>query len=396
MSEYEELHQALAGYVAEAVQHRRHLHAHPELSHEEHQTQRYIMEQLAALGLDPRPISTTGVTALVQGTRGTAADRVLLFRADIDALPIAEQTGLPFASQNPGVMHACGHDGHTGALLAAAHWMTDHRDQFGGTVKLLFQPAEERSPGGALNCIREGVLQDPAVTFVFGLHLQNLLPCGDIGLCDGPLMAQSDRFTITVHGKGAHAAMPQHGADPILAAAHIVTALQCIVSRETDPLRSRVVTIGSVNGGSAFNIIPDTVTMTGTLRAFSSAEAADGAESLRRVVEHTALALGVTATLDYEVGYPPLINPADAVELVRPALEAAVGANHVVRPQPWMGGDDFARYQLKVPGVFVLIGSRNEAKGNTAPLHSPSFTFDEDALSAAVATLASVTRSYLG
>ncbi len=389
------LQETLTDYIDEAVRHRRYLHQHPELSHQERKTQRYLMEQLTALGLDPKPISETGVVALVRGTLPAGRDRVLLFRADIDALPIAEQTGLPFASQNPGVMHACGHDGHTGALLAAAHWMVDHRDQFGGAVKLLFQPAEERSPGGALDCIHEGVLQDPAVTFAFGIHLQNLLPCGNVGLYEGALMAQSDRFTITVHGKGAHAAMPQHGADPILGAAQIITALQCIVARETDPLRSRVVTIGSINGGSAFNIIPDAVTMAGTLRAFSSEEADDGQARLRRVVEHAAAAVGVSADLDYEIGYPPLINTRENVELVRPALAEAVGADHIVVPTPWMGGDDFARYQLKVPGVFVLVGSRNEVKGNTAPLHSPFFTFDEDALGAAVATLVAVTRTYL-
>jgi amidohydrolase len=387
---------SIDGYAKEAIQHRRYLHAHPEPSYEEHATQEYIMKQLTAYGLDPHAIADTGVTALVNGTGSAGEGKVLLLRADIDALRLTEQTGLPFASQNPGVMHACGHDGHTGTLLAVAHWLADHRHLFGGTVRLLFQPAEEISPGGAGRCIQGGILTDPDVTFAFGMHLWNALPVGTVGLYAGALMAQSDRFTVTVHGKGAHAATPQHGADPIVAAAQIITALQTIVSRETDPLHSRVVTVGTVNGGSAFNIIPETVTMTGTLRAFSREEAENGAVSVGRIVEHCSAALGVEGILEYEPGYPVLFNRPESVALVRPAIERAAGAGHVVAPQPWMGGEDFACYLERVPGVFILVGSRNESRGIVSPHHSPFFTFDEDALGLAVRVFAAVVQGYLG
>ncbi len=385
----------LNAYAREAVQHRRTLHAHPEPSFEERETQRYIMERLRDLGLEPRPIAETGVTATVGGTTGTAAGKVLLLRADIDALRLTEETGLPFTSQNPGVMHACGHDGHTATLLAVAHWLVDHRDQFGGIVKLLFQPAEEVSPGGAEPCVREGILQNPDVTFVFGMHLWNPLPFGQVGLRAGPLLAEADRFELTVTGKGTHAAQPHLGADPIVAASHIITAIQTIVSRETNPLEPLVVTVGTIQGGSAFNIIPASVHMTGTLRALSPEAAARGAASLRRIVTLTAQGLGTTAELDYEVGYPPVINGAESVAFLRPILEQVVGTDNVVLPEISMGGEDFAYYLQHVPGAFVLMGTRNEAKGLTAAHHNPAFTFDEDIFPIAIAVFVAVIRGYL-
>ena len=386
----------VAPYAAEAVEHRHYLHAHPEPSFEEHATQQYILERLRALGLQPRPIADTGVTALVRGTRDDAADKVLLLRADIDALRLTEETGLPFASQNPGVMHACGHDGHTATLLAVAHWLVDHRETFGGTVKLLFQPAEELSPGGAEPCVKAGILHDPDVTLAFGMHLWNILDFGLVGLRAGPLMAEADRFGLTVAGRGAHAATPQLGVDPIVAAAHIVTAAQTIVSREANPLNPRVVTIGTIEGGSAFNIIPESVHMTGTLRALSREDAEAGAASLRRIAEHTAAALGATADLDYEFGYPPVINSAEAVALLRPFLVQAVGEERVIEPEISMGGEDFAYYLEQVPGVFIFLGTRNAAKGLTAPHHSPHFTIDEDIFPIALSVFLNVVQGYLG
>ncbi|MCX6097322.1 MAG: amidohydrolase [Caldiserica bacterium] len=386
---------AIDTYAKEAAEHRHYLHAHPEPSFEEHGTQQYIIDHLRSLGLNPSPVAGTGVTATVAGMRGPATAKVLLLRADIDALRLTEETGLPFASQNEGVMHACGHDGHTGTLLAVAHWLVDHCDQFGGTVKLLFQPAEEISPGGAEPCVKEGVLQNPDVTLAFGMHLWNMLEFGKIGLRAGPLMAEADRCELTVTGKGTHAATPQLGADPIVAAAQIVTALQTIVSRETNPLDSRVVTVGTIDGGSAFNIIPQSVHMTGTLRALSREDAELGAASLRRIVTHTAEALGTTADVDYEFGYPPVINSHEAVELLRPMLQQVVGEDNIALPEITMGGEDFAYYLQQVPGVFVFMGTRNPAKGLTASHHSPKFTFDEDIFPIAVSVFVAVVRGYL-
>jgi len=385
----------IAIYAREAAEHRHYLHAHPEPSFEEWETQRYITDRLHSLGLNPLPIAGTGVTATVTGTRGSANGKVLLLRADIDALRLTEETGLPFASQNEGVMHACGHDGHTGTLLAVTHWLVDHRDQFGGTVKLLFQPAEEITPGGAEPCVKAGVLQNPDVTFVFGVHLWNILDFGKVGLRAGPLLAEADRFELTITGKGAHAATPHLGADPIVAAAQIVTALQTIVSRETNPLDSRVVTIGTIDGGSAFNIIPQSVHMTGTLRALSREDAELGAASLRRIVTHTAEALGTTAEVDYEFGYPPVINSRESVAFLRSFLQQAAGEGNVVEPEINMGGEDFAYYLQHVPGVFVLLGTRNPAKGLTAPHHNPKFTFDEDIFPLAVSLFVAVVTGYL-
>jgi len=382
-------------YAREAAEHRHYLHAHPEPSFEEQGTQRYITDRLRSLGLDPSSIAGTGVTATIAGTQGPANDKVLLLRADIDALRLTEETGLPFFSQNKGVMHACGHDGHTGTLLAVAHWLVDHRDQFGGTVKLLFQPAEEISPGGAEPCVKEGILQNPDVTFVFGMHLWNTFEFGKVGLRAGPLLAEADRFELTVTGKGTHAAAPHLGADPIVAAAQIVTALQTIVSRETNPLESRVVTIGTIDGGSAFNIIPQSVHMTGTLRALSREDAELGAASLRRIVSHTAEALGTTAAIDYEFGYPPVINSCESVAFLRPILQQVVGEGNVVEPEISMGGEDFAYYLQQVPGAFVFLGTRNVAKGLTAPHHNPKFTFDEDIFPIAVSIFVAVVRRYL-
>ena len=382
-------------YAREAAEHRHHLHAHPEPSFEEHETQRYITDRLRSLGLEPSPIAGTGVTASIAGRKGSADGKVLLLRADIDALRLTEETGLPFASQNPGVMHACGHDGHTGTLLALAHWLVDHRDQFGGTVKLLFQPAEEISPGGAEPCVNAGILRNPDVTFVFGMHLWNTFEFGKVGLRAGTLMAEADRFELTVTGRGAHAASPQLGADPIVAAAQIVTSLQTIVSRETDPLKSRVVTVGTIDGGSAFNIIPQTVHMTGTLRALSREDAELGAASLRRIVSHTAEALGTTAAIDYQFGYPPVVNSRESVAFLRPILQRAVGEDNVVEPEISMGGEDFAYYLQHVPGAFVFVGTRNEAKGFTAPHHNPKYTFDEDIFPVAVSVFEAVVRGYL-
>ena len=385
----------IATYASEAAEHRHYLHAHPEPSFEEWGTQRYITDRLHSLGLNPLPIAGTGVTATVVGTRGSANGKVLLLRADIDALRLTEETDLPFASQNEGVMHACGHDGHTGTLLAVAHWLVDHRDQFGGTVKLLFQPAEEITPGGAEPCVKAGVLQNPNVTFVFGVHLWNILDFGKVGLRAGPLLAEADRFELTVTGKGAHAATPHLGADPIVAAAQIITALQTIVSRETNPLDSRVVTIGTIDGGSAFNILPQSVHMTGTLRALSREDAELGAASLRRIVTHTAEALGTTAQVDYEFGYPPVINSRESVAFLHPFLQQAAGEGNIVEPEISMGGEDFAYYLQQVPGVFVFVGTRNPAKGLTAPHHNPKFTFDEDIFPLAVSLFVAVVRGYL-
>jgi amidohydrolase len=382
-------------YAEEATEHRHYLHAHPEPSFEEHATQQYIIDCLQGLGLKPSPIANTGVTATVEGTSGSANNKVLLLRADIDALRLTEETGLPFASQNKGVMHACGHDGHTATLLAVAHWLVDHRDQFGGTVKLLFQPAEEISPGGAEPCVNEGILRDPDVTFAFGMHLWNVLEFGKVGLRAGPLMAEADRFELTVNGKGTHAAAPHLGTDPIVAAAQIITALQTIASRETNPLESRVVTIGTIDGGSAFNIIPQSVHMTGTLRALSREDAELGAVSLRRIVSHTAQALGATADIDYEFGYPPVINSGESVAFLRPVLEQALGEGNVVEPEITMGGEDFAYYLQHVSGAFVFVGTRNAAKGLTAPHHNPKFTFDEDIFSIALSVFVAVVRGYL-
>ncbi len=354
---------------------RREFHAHPELAYGETRTAARVAEFLAGAGLQVRcGVGGTGLMASAPGPQGAKA-RIVLLRVDLDGLPIQELNDVPYASQVPGRMHACGHDGHTAMGAVAARVLAARR--LDGAVRMLFQPAEE-GEGGAQAVVADGVME--GVDVALGVHLWNELPVGTIGVKAGPLMAAVDRLRIVVQGRGGHGGQPQRSADPIVAAAHLVTALQSIVAREVAPVDAAVVTIGSIHGGEAFNVIPDEVVLTGTIRTFDEALRNSMPERLTRIAQGIAGALQCRAEVEVRQGNPAVINDARVAALARRAAARVVGAENVVVPALTMGGEDMAIYFQHAPGCFVFIGSANAAKGLDRPHHSPHFDFDEDAL----------------
>jgi amidohydrolase len=368
--------------TARVVELRRAIHRHPELGFEEVQTQALVEGELDALGIEHRRIAKTGVVGVV---RGSKPGRVVALRADMDALPITERSGEPFSSQIDGKMHACGHDAHTAMLLGAARVLQSRRDELAGTVVLLFQPAEE-GPGGAEPMIAEGALDDPKVEAVAMLHVDPRLEPGQIGVTPGPVNASADEFHIAVEGRGGHGAYPHTAADTIPATAAMILALQNIAARETDPLKSVVVTIGTIAGGYRNNIIADEVKMTGTFRAHDP-EIRDGLEArARRILEGVAAAYGVEAKLVVTYGYPPVVNNVTLAENFSRYMRTH-SALRVERPAPTMGAEDFAYFAQRVPGVHVRLGIRSERAGSTYPGHSAQFRIDESSLPVGVQTL---------
>jgi amidohydrolase len=358
---------------AELVALRRELHQHPELAWHETRTAARVTEFLDGAGLRLRTgVGRTGVVAEAGG-----GARTVMLRVDLDGLPIQEVSDAPYASHLPERMHACGHDGHTAMGAVAARILGQRAASLPGRVRVLFQPAEE-GEGGAQAVVADGALD--GVDLALGIHLWNELPVGTIGVKAGPLMAAVDRLRIVIHGRGGHGGMPQRAADPVLAAAHVVTALQSIVARETSPLHSAVVTIGSIHGGQAFNVIPDEVVLLGTIRTFDPDLRRSMPERVTRLAAGVAGALQCRAEVQITNGNPAVINDARVAALARRAAERVVGPECVVEPEPTMGGEDMAVYFERAPGCFVFIGSANPARGLDRPHHSPSFDFDEDAL----------------
>jgi amidohydrolase len=382
----------LPGVIAD----RRHLHEHPELGMHEVETAKFVAGRLAALGVEDirTGISETGVTGLIRGS-APGPGKVVLVRADMDALPIQEENDVEYRSQTDGVMHACGHDAHTAILLGVARVLMDRRDQFSGTVKLCFQPCEETGPGGAAWMIEQGVLEDPAVDACFGLHVWQNEPVGDVLVSAGPVMAASDRFDIRIQGKGGHGAMPNVCVDPIVVGMAIVNALQTIVSREVDPTESAVVTVGEFHAGEAPNVIPDTARIRGTVRTFTP-EVQNHIE--KRIVE---LAKGIGAamraevTAEYRRGVPATTNHPAMAEIARRAAVAVVGEEHV-RPQvPTMGGEDMSFFLIEKPGCYFFVGTNNAGRGLTWGHHHPKFDIDEEALGIGIETMVRTLTGYL-
>ena len=351
---------------------RREVHRHPELAYAETATAARIAAALDRDGIAVRTgIGGTGVVA----TLGSGGGRTVMLRVDMDGLPIQEQSDAEYASRIAGAMHACGHDGHVAMGVMAARILAGR--ELPGTVRVLFQPAEE-GEGGAQAMVAGGVLEGVDVTI--GVHLWNELPVGTLGVKAGPLMAAVDRVKIVIHGRGGHGGRPEASADPIVAAAHVVTALQTIVAREVSPVQSAVVTIGSIHGGEAFNVIPDTVTLTGTIRTFDDAIRRSMPERVARIASGIAQGLGCRAEVEVKAGNPAVVNDPGAAEIARRAALRVVAPEMVVSPVPTMGGEDMAVYFERAPGCFVFVGSSNPARGLDQPHHSPRFDFDEDAL----------------
>jgi amidohydrolase len=373
----------------QAIAWRRHLHANPELSFEEHGTAQFVEETLRSFyGLDLERPTPTSVVAHLRCAR---PGKVLALRADMDALPIQEETELPFASTRPGVMHACGHDAHTAILLAAACALADRREQLSGEVRFLFQHAEEKPPGGARELVDAGALD--GVDLVAGVHLFAQEPVGTISVPPGPRAAASDTFALEIRGRGGHAAAPHRALDPIVVAAQVVTNLQQVVSRAVDPIESAVVSVTRFHAGTADNIIPEVVELGGTVRTYEPDVRASVRESIDRIARGITEAHGATYRFDYEEGYAALHNDPAAAAIVEAAARAELGDEAIRPTPPIMGGEDFSAYLERAPGAFFVVGAGDK---DWAPHHHPRFTIDEAAIRPGIAVFVRAALDYLG
>jgi amidohydrolase len=373
---------------------RRQFHEHPELGFQEFETARGVVQRLRAMGVEDirTGIAVTGVTGLIHGGKGPG--NVVLLRADMDALPILEENDVEYVSQIPGKMHACGHDAHTAMLLGIARVLTERKDEFAGTVKLLFQPAEEGG-GGAKIMIDEGVLSDPNVDAVFGMHMDQGSPVGTISTRPGPLLAAADRFHVTIRGKGGHGAHPDLTHDPIAIGAQIVTALQTIVAREIDPIQPAVCTVGALIAGDAANVIPDTAILRGTLRSFDPEVREHLADAVERLCVGIGEAMRAEIEYEYRPGYPATINEPAMTQLVMEVAAEVVGAENVIEKAQSMGAEDFSYFLEERPGCFYFVGSVNEEKGLTWGHHHPRFDIDEESMAHGMEVMIRTVLRYL-
>lgn len=358
---------------------RRHLHAHPELSFEEHETVAYVRTVLTELGITAiESVATTGLVAHIKGKN--PEKKVVALRADMDALPILEQNNVPYKSTREGVMHACGHDVHTSSLLGTAAILQEVREDFEGTVKLVFQPGEEKIPGGASLMIKEGALQNPAPQSMIGQHVMPLIPAGKVGFREGMYMASADELYLTVKGKGGHGAMPEYNVDPVVIASHIIVALQQIISRHANPRIPSVLSFGKVIAEGATNVIPNEVYIEGTFRTMNEPWRAQAHEKMVKMA--TSIAEGMGGVCEFEVrkGYPYLENHPAVTRQARAAAEEFLGKENVLDLDLWMAAEDFSYYTHEVDACFYRLGTRNEAKGITSSVHTPTFDIDESAL----------------
>ncbi|SKB69681.1 amidohydrolase [Parapedobacter luteus] len=385
----------LAAQIFEqTVAQRRHLHQHPELSFEEYQTSAFVRAELERLAIPYRSMANTGLVAEIVGDRPSG--NVVALRADMDALPITEVAGRIYGSKHEGVMHACGHDAHTASLLGTAHILQSLKADFGGTVKLIFQPGEERLPGGASLMIKEGVLQNPAPQAVIGQHVMPLIPAGKVGFRAGKYMASTDELYVTVRGKGGHGAQPQQNIDPVVIAAHIITALQQVVSRIADPKMPTVLSIGKVVANGATNVIPNEVYMEGTFRTFDEKWRKEAHAQMKKIASGIAESMGGTCDFEVRVGYPFLVNEEQLTARVREYAVEFLGEEHVVDLDLWLAGEDFAYYSQVADACFYRLGTGNEAKGITAAVHTPTFDIDEKALAISTGLMAYIALRQLG
>jgi amidohydrolase len=371
-----EIKQLVDEIKEEVIAWRRYLHANPELSFHEEKTAQFVYETLQSFGnlQLSRPTKTSVMARLI----GDKPGKVVAIRADMDALPIQEENTFDFASKNPGVMHACGHDGHTAMLLGTAKILSQLRHQIKGEVRFLFQHAEELHPGGAEEMVQAGVMD--GVDVVIGTHLWSPLETGKIGIVYGPMMASPDRFFIRIHGKGGHAALPHQTIDSIAIGAQVVTNLQHIVSRNTDPLEPLVVSVTQFIGGTTHNVIPGSVEIQGTVRSFDATLRQNVPKLMERIVKGITEAHGATYEFEYEYGYRPVINDEKVTRVIEETVREVFGEEAIDHLKPNMGGEDFSAFQQKAPGSFFYVGAGNKEKGIVYPHHHPRFTIDEDAL----------------
>ncbi|HEX5168488.1 MAG TPA: M20 family metallopeptidase [Cyclobacteriaceae bacterium] len=377
----------------EIIQHRRHLHSHPELSFQEFNTSAYIKNQLDEMNIPWKSVANTGVLAMI---KGLPSDEVVALRADIDALPIQELNRVPYVSQNAGVMHACGHDFHTSSLLGTARILNNMRDEFKGTVKLLFQPGEEVIPGGATLMLKDGVLENPKPQAVIGQHAMPRIEVGKVGIRGGKFMASTDTLKVKIIGKGGHAAQPHLNVDPVVIASHIIIALQQIVSRMASPKEPSVLSFGKVVANGAFNVIPDEVYMEGTFRAMNETWRNDAHKKMITMAEKLADGMGGKCEFNIVRGYPFLINEEKLTSQVRAYAEEYLGKDNVLDEEIWMAAEDFAYYSQVADSCFYLCGVGNPSRGIDSSLHAPTFDIDESVLSFSPGLMAFIALKQLG
>jgi amidohydrolase len=378
----------------DVVANRRHLHAHPELSFHEVETSVFVANKLEELGLEYHKMADTGLVALIKGEK--PSDKVIALRADMDALPITEANDVPYKSTNVGVMHACGHDVHTSSLLGTAKILTDLKSQFGGTIKLIFQPAEEKLPGGASLMIKEGVLENPKPHAVLGQHVMPLIDAGKVGFRAGKYMASTDELYVTVKGKGGHGAQPQQNIDPVIITAHILTALQQVVSRFADPKSPSVLSFGKVIANGATNVIPNEVYLEGTFRTMDEKWRDEAHKRMKKMAEGIAESMGASCEFNIMRGYPFLINEEKVTARARAAAEEFLGKENVLDLDIWMAAEDFAYYSQAASSCFYRLGTRNEARGIISSVHTPTFDIDEIALQSSTGLMAYLAVKELG
>jgi len=367
----------------ELVGWRRHLHQHPELSYREELTSGFVVKTLESFGLKPETgIGGYGVTATIRGGR---PGPTVALRADMDALPIQDGKAVDYASKVPGVMHACGHDGHTAGLLGAAKLLNDMRGELAGSVKLIFQPAEEVAPGGANAMIRDGVLN--GVDAIYGVHLWTPLPAGTVATRSGPMMASVDDFDVEIRGNGGHGGMPHETVDSLVVGAHLVVNLQTVVSRSLNPVKPGVVTVAALQSGNSYNVIPDTALLKGTVRTFDPDSRRLARQRVEAILGHTCGMFGAEYSLAYKVGYPPVVNDPAATELLCRAARSVLGTEAVREAELTMPAEDFSYYLEKVPGCFAFVGAGGA--GAEYPHHHPMFDIREEAIGQAVLVLCS-------
>ncbi|RPI18430.1 MAG: amidohydrolase [Ignavibacteriae bacterium] len=374
-------------YSGNIIELRRTIHQNPEVAFKEYETSKLVYNKLSKLKLNRvDKITETGVVALLNDK----STKCVGLRADLDALPIHENTGLPFASKNPGVMHACGHDAHTAMLYGAALILSELKDELNGNVKFIFQPAEEKNPGGASILVKEGVLNNPRVNAIFGQHVIVDKPAGTLGFYPGVMMASQDELYITIYGKTGHGAKPHLTIDPIVAASQVILALQTIVSRNTSPYDPVVITIGKIEGGSATNIIPAEVKLSGTIRTLNEKLRKKTLKQIDRTIKGITSASGAKYKFEISPGYPELINDEQLTDFATETAKEFIGSRNVFEAERLMGAEDFAFYLKKVPGTFYRIGV-----GNTTDIHTPTINLDESALSTGAGFMAYLAWNYL-
>ena len=373
-------------YKQEFIDIRRHLHAHPELSYQEFETSKFVQQKLTEYNIPFHVMATTGVVGIIEGKNPQS--RVVALRGDMDALPITEENDVPYKSIHPNVMHACGHDVHTTCLLGAAKILSETKDEWEGTVKLIFQPGEEKNPGGASLMIKDGVLENPKPSAIFALHVNPQLEIGKLSFRSGTVMASADELYFSIKGKGGHAAAPHFTADTILIASHMVVALQQVISRNRNPFSPSVLSITSFQGGYTTNVIPSEVKLMGTFRAMDEEWRFKAHDLIRKQTSELVQSMGAEADVHIDVGYPTVFNHEGLHEVARAIAEDFMGSENVEETEMRMGAEDFGFYSQKIPGCFFRLGTANKNLGTTAGVHTPKFNIDENAIETGMGMMA--------